>query len=644
MTAADPDTHREAGAPRAALALVAVATAAMLGLLLDRQLFDTNFYSLWEATNLRAGDHPYRDFYEWGVPLQAMLSEAAQWIVGDRMAGEFILLHWLFIIAGAVISFDLGYRLTRSVPITAFTALLALAVLPDTPTFHYPKLFVYPAAVWLAWRYIDRPGIVSAAALGLLTGVAFLFRHDHGVYIGAASVLASVLVRVTATSRPWRLTAHDTAAYTVVAALVLLPWLVMVQTGEGLVDYVRTRAHLYDMWAGEDAYQAILKRNPLGFTDGWVPPPAKPGVVVFRWENDLTPEDRVELEQRFGLRRVDGPDADDRWRYQVDDVYAPKLFGLKNWTDNTEGLDWARLEALSSWIPAREPSRIWQAQITIVIPLLLLIPALFSFARSLAAGTPPPTQTLRLLLAGALLALADAKLIREVSYAHLVAPLTAAMATHFLTVRGGRLVDWVRLGVAGVLVAATGLTAIACMEPQAIFHEDNRRRLPAAFREMLVSPPIDAWMPPGEATQVMAEHDRDAWVKGEVDAWPEILLRYVHDCTADGDRVLVTGQTPFHVGYLLQRPIAGGHLFWHHRWRTDPPHEAQLLALLQQQSVPFAISTHDPVLGDLASYPSVHRYFTDHYTPLPGSHDLLLVDARRKPSGTFGPYGLPCFK
>jgi hypothetical protein len=37
------------------------------------QLFDTNFLFVWQATALLAGDHPYRDFFEWGIPLQAVL-------------------------------------------------------------------------------------------------------------------------------------------------------------------------------------------------------------------------------------------------------------------------------------------------------------------------------------------------------------------------------------------------------------------------------------------------------------------------------------------------------------------------------------------------------------------------------------------
>ena len=161
---------------------------------------------------------------------------------------------------------------------------------------------------------------------------------------------------------------------------------------------------------------------------------------------------------------------------------------------------------------------------------------------------------------------------------------------------------------------------------------------------MLVSPPIDAFATRADIDTWTAGRDHDAWVRGEVRAWPEVLLRYMHDCTAAGDRVLVSGQTPYHISYLIDRPVAGGHLFWHHRWRSDPAREAELMALLERQSVPFAFSTSDPVLNDLQFYPNIRAYFETHYAELPGSRRLLLVDQRRRPTGTFGPYGFPCFK
>src|SRR5687768_15930544 len=79
-----------------------------------RQIYDTNFYVLWESTALLAGDHPYRDFYQWGSPLLTAVSTGMQWLVGNRLIGEF-LIHWSFLVAGVIIGFHLAIRLSGSV-------------------------------------------------------------------------------------------------------------------------------------------------------------------------------------------------------------------------------------------------------------------------------------------------------------------------------------------------------------------------------------------------------------------------------------------------------------------------------------------------------------------------------------------------
>jgi hypothetical protein len=117
----------------------------------------------------------------------------------------------------------------------------------------------------------------------------------------------------------------------------------------------------------------------------------------------------------------------------------------------------------------------------------------------------------------------------------------------------------------------------------------------------------------------------------------------MHDCTRGGDRILVTGSTPYDVDYYAERPIAGGHIEWHHGWRSDPAHARQSLRLLQTQSVPFAFSTGDPVLVDLEKYPDIRHYFEQNYVEVEGSHGQLLVDRRRQPTGRFGALGFPCF-
>src|SRR5262245_30136423 len=108
------DPRRRADAVHSGwLLMVAGLTAFVLALTVSNQIYDTNYSALWEAAALFAGDHPYRDFYEWGAPLTGVLSALGQLASGYRLIGEFAL-QWLCITAGAVLAFHLGLRLSRS--------------------------------------------------------------------------------------------------------------------------------------------------------------------------------------------------------------------------------------------------------------------------------------------------------------------------------------------------------------------------------------------------------------------------------------------------------------------------------------------------------------------------------------------------
>src|SRR5688572_3854368 len=161
-------------ADRVATYAVAVLSAAVLVLTADYQIYDNNFYALSEATALLAGEHPYRDFFEWGIPLQASLSAVAQYLSGGRLLGEFGL-QWLFIVAGMVIAFRLALRFSQSLGASLAAMLPAVLLLAASPTYQYPKVFVYPCAILIACRYIDRPTVGRSVAMGLITGIAFLF-------------------------------------------------------------------------------------------------------------------------------------------------------------------------------------------------------------------------------------------------------------------------------------------------------------------------------------------------------------------------------------------------------------------------------------------------------------------------------------
>jgi hypothetical protein len=53
--------------------------ACVLVITVDYQLFDTNFHTLWEGTALFAGDHPYRDFFDWGFQCRRWSPSSGNW-------------------------------------------------------------------------------------------------------------------------------------------------------------------------------------------------------------------------------------------------------------------------------------------------------------------------------------------------------------------------------------------------------------------------------------------------------------------------------------------------------------------------------------------------------------------------------------
>jgi len=549
------------------LLLVAVLTSLVLVLSSGNQVYDTNYDALWEASALLAGDRPYRDFYDWGAPLTGYLSTVAQLAVGYRLIGEFGL-QWLLIVAGQVVSFHLAYRLSRSLVASCATFLLSLLLLVATPTYNYPKLLVYPLAVWLAWRYLDRPNAGRAAMLGLLTTIAFLLRHDHGVHVAGLTALAFAVTRlVRPSSRSVRALLVEGVAYGVTALVSITPWLLLVHLNEGLPEYMRERAALYENWS--------VKSSPFG-----------------------------------------------------------------------------SLLALNSPIPTDANALKWLHQLTLLVPILLIGSVAIDFLRSWYEKRPLDAKTWPTLLAAALLVVVDDSVLRQSSYFVAVAPLTAALAAQFLTRPPGAAITtpapnigvvWsrIRAALGGGILFVTIVMSIV-FSRILLDARDVIRSIRPTFVQLLASPPIDGQLT-ADAVMRVTPDTWHMWDRRDNDK-QSVMLRYLHDCTAPGDRVLTTGSTPSQVNYLAERPFAGGHILWHHGWRADKVHEAQSLAQLQRQSVPFAFSTTDPVLDDFKSYPSIREYLVQHYMELEGSGGMLLIDTRRTPTGSFAALGFPCFR
>lgn len=603
-----PTTHRRM------LLCVAALTALVLVLTAGIQIYDANLYVMAEATALLAGDRPGVDFFWWGTPLESYLAAAAQLAAGHRLIGEFAR-QWLFIIAGVVVAFHLGLRLSGSTRATAAVLVPTLMVLANTPTYHASKLFFFPLFMWMAWKYLDQPSAGRASILGAATAVAFLSRHDYGIYLGLGSGLALTLARLGISSpRGVRPFMSDGLACAMAATAVLAPFALSVHRTEGLVEYARARLALYDR--ARSPYTALLSVNPLRLLVPEPLPPATPGHVWFVWRPDIDDFGRQELQQRYRLRPVEGRDGRDRLGFEVPNIYDPSLLELEPFIRDPFGFPWDRLKEARSWLPPPASAAVWLRQVALIIPIVLVTAGAWHSWRGSRKLSGGAVDGARMVVAGAFLALVDEALFREPSYVVVSAPLTAALGARFLVTRA--------IAVRTVAMAVLVLTTYA------------------AFAWARVTPLVRVSELPGSLSRAVEQLFASPPVEGKP------VYRYLYACTADGDRLLVTGATPGHVSYYAQRPIAGGHVGWHQGWRSDPVHETQSLELLERQSVPFAVSTHDPVLDDLKRYPRIREYVEKHYVVLPGALDgtygTVLVDARRHPTSRFSPQGYPCFR
>jgi 4-amino-4-deoxy-L-arabinose transferase-like glycosyltransferase len=593
------------------LALVGALTLAVLVAAAGRQIYDSNLVSLPEATAILAGDRPYRDFFQWGAPLAAYLSAGAQLVVGYRLIGEF-LLQWTLIVAGVVIAFHLGLRLSRSIRASLAVLPLALVIVAEAPTYHYSKLFCFPLLMWLVWRYMDRPDWKRSAAIGLASAVAFLFRHDYGAYAALAFVAAVVLAPPVGGSTRVRSRAIDVLASGVAAAVLVLPWAIVVQVNEGVLDYVRASSAMYERPRQAIVYASLLGLNPLlPFTPSAAPEP-KSAVVGFLWNERVSESMRRELEQRYRLRPLGERDGSGRWQYEVANVYDTSLFELDPYITDGAGFEWNRLNEIRRHVPGRDNAVEWLQQVMLLVSLVILVWGSMTLWRGRHVADADLSDAKRMVVAGVFLVGVDSALLRQPSYVVMIAPLTIALGAKCL-VAGTR----VGRGVAIGTLLLTCVAAVVWARESLLFRPiDMVRSLPATFAQLLASPPDDG----------------------------SLAFHYLRDCSLPGDHVLVTGMTPFQVNYYVQRPLAGGHLYWRTGWRSSPAQEERSLALLQAQSVPFAVSNRRPVLEDFTRYPRIAEYLRANYAEVEGSDGRILVDRRRHPAARFAGTAMPCFR
>ena len=280
-------------------------------------------YLLWAVTGFLKGDRPFRDFVELGAPLYWVMSALAQAISGHRVIGEVALGTTLVALAFAI-AFHLAWRASRSLAVAAGLTAMALLLVTQRELYSYSKIFLYPFGLWLCWRYIDRPTPLRAGVLALGVAFAFGYRHDHGVYLGVGAAVAILAKHWPEGPRPLILA---WLRFGVVLALLISPYLVLVQANEGIVEYLQDRMRLASAVDSSS-------RRPVRFSiDSAAPaywfriePPATARVFV-EWKPDVTSPTRLALERRYSLTQGVDPKKT-LYEYFLTDVSPDNLRAL----------------------------------------------------------------------------------------------------------------------------------------------------------------------------------------------------------------------------------------------------------------------------------------------------------------------------
>ncbi len=255
--------------PSPSLSRGAVATAAVLAAgvtVLWRLLTFTGFNNdhyvhLSRAYQMRLGEWPVRDFVDPGLPLMYAVSAAFRWVGGPALGVEWILVASAFALAAAGTVIVAG-RLSGSVTVALFVA--TLEVLSNPRSFSYPKLLLYAWAALLLLGVAARPSVARLAGMAVATAIAFLYRHDHGLYIGIGACATILLASV---ADGWPVVVRRVMGFAGGVALALAPWALFVAVNGGLVPYFQSALE----FSRTEAASTLLRdwppvHGPLG---GW---------------------------------------------------------------------------------------------------------------------------------------------------------------------------------------------------------------------------------------------------------------------------------------------------------------------------------------------------------------------------------------
>ena len=598
---------------------------------------DDHFQHLSRARQILLGDVPIRDFFDLGMSLQYYLSSAAQLVFGYNLFGEAILTISL-VAFGTMLVFHLSAQLSGSRWIAAGAALSTVLAYPRL--YNYPKVVLYVSAIALVWLYAHRGNRLHVGVMAALTAVAFFLRHDHGVYI-AVMMVCFLCLREWGGAQLWR----RLGLYAGVTAVLLFPYLVFVQTTTGLVSFVggsgpqaRGIASSLSSFLIAPVPVKIDRSAPL-----WVVAPA--GRVNVRWAEGTDDAVRREREVRYGL--TERVALENRtWSYVLADYESGNVRALvqDRLVEDTAGIDRAAARVplnltLLPGVLTGQNALAWFYYLTMLVP----VAALGWVGAAWWSGRVARPEAAVVAAAAILCVIITHTLVRGSPESRLpdVAAPTFVLAAWLARRRDGPGAASVRarLERAGVfcLCLVTFWSVSTFSDTRSLVERSGVLGGPAGVWEQLGvanrglrERPIDAWAPPGSSGR-------------------RALTRYVLDCTAPSDRILVTWFSP-DVFYYAERGFAGGQTFLHAGYHASVSDQRLTIERMQQQSVPIVLARRDLVEEFRQRFPLIHDYVDTRYrlaaeSTFGGERSFLIfVDARRNPVARHPDLGLPCYR
>jgi hypothetical protein len=585
-----------------------------------------HFLHVARAQQMLLGELPVRDYVESGLPLMEALSAIAQLVGGAGLSSEIVLTCATFALA-SLFMYILAVRLGGSAWFAA--AAVTVLVIAYPLSYSYPKVLPYATAFLAAWYYFAQPTRARLIVLAATIVIAFLFRHDHGLILGAGVTVALIANR--RDSRPW------TEAGWFVAACVALvtPYLVWVQLYEGLPSYIQHARAFTQTEMGKATWTApsffINRDLPLIERTRRHQGP----VVHVRWTPDVDDASLAAREAAHGLRRLD-PIGPESWQYELSRWSTEDLRALV--TDaaiaDTDGIDRHVYRLTSPHIvdeidTAYHPEVVFNTRNAVaalyylswalpVAALLLLIPGTV-----IPRAVVPMTVLLivvQLLMNRTMLRDPLATRVRDV-----VAPMAALLALlcgrYWQDRPAGTGTIWRRSIAAGTMLLAVTAAALA-------------GDLPAHVEDMLS----------GKRGAEDAVADRRTPV-GRVDGG---IIEYLSACSPKGARFLPLTFAPelfFYTGH----GFAGGIESLVPGYYTTAADTARILDRLSREDVPFTIMDNETADRFRAGYPRLMQYVDSRFREVAvfpvgeGKWRIILADSRRPSLRVFGDRKLPCF-